>query len=83
MRENRAVDRLWNFDCEPHHSAHHKRVAGCRAGVDPDAFHLQVVADGVDPVLSPQARVLEATEGCHVAYRSIGIDPDRAGLNAR
>src|SRR5436309_9017084 len=61
-------------------SAHHERVGGRGAGVDPDALALQVLVNGLSAVLTPEARILVATERRHEADRAVGIDPDHAGL---
>src|ERR1700727_1603874 len=50
--------------------------------VDPDALFLQVFADRCETALAPNAGALIAAEGGKVAYRPIGVDPDRAGLEA-
>src|ERR1700722_4071480 len=50
--------------------------------VDPDALFLQVFADRCETALAPNAGALIAAEGGKVAYRPIGVDPDRTGLEA-
>src|SRR5271168_4829971 len=50
--------------------------------VDPDALFLQVFADRRQAAFTPNARTLIAAEGRKVAYRPIGVDPDRAGFEA-
>src|SRR5512141_1231373 len=63
-------------------SAHHERIAGLGAGVDPDAFHLQVLVDGALAVFPAHAAILVAAERRHEAHRAIRVDPYRAGLDA-
>src|ERR1700684_471013 len=50
--------------------------------VDPDALFLQVFADRRETTLAPDTGTLVAAEGGKVACRPIGVDPDRAGLEA-
>src|ERR1700678_4212213 len=48
--------------------------------IDPDALFLEVFADRRETAFAPNARTLVAAEGRKEAYRPIGVDPDRAGL---
>src|SRR6202453_3023363 len=50
--------------------------------VDPDALFLEIFADRRETAFTPDAGTLVAAEGRKVAYRPIGVDPDRAGLEA-
>src|ERR1700734_1571491 len=50
--------------------------------VDPDTLFLKVFADRREAAFAPNARTLIAAEGRKVAYRPIGVDPDRSRLEA-
>src|SRR5580693_9780040 len=50
--------------------------------IDPHALFLEVFADRRETALAPNARTLIAAKGRKVARRPIGVDPDRAGLEA-
>src|SRR5579862_7520738 len=63
-------------------SSHDEWIWGVAGDVDPDAFGLQVFADGVDTAFAADAGSFVTAEGRHVAHGAIGIHPHRACFQA-
>src|SRR5262245_31916901 len=57
-----------------------KRIRNIFRDVHPDAFRLQILADGVNPALPTDSRSLVAAKGRHVTNRPVGVDPNGSGL---
>src|SRR6202050_1871659 len=62
--------------------AHYEWIGSVAGDVDPDAFRLQVFADGVDSAFSADSGALVAPEGRHVADGAVGVHPHGAGFEA-
>ena len=62
--------------------ANHERIAGRRPRVEPYGFGLQERAGRVDAVFTADAGVLAAAKGRHETDGTIGVDPDRTGLQS-
>src|SRR5690606_30329521 len=60
--------------------AHGEGVGHIEGGRYPDAFGLEIGPDRILSVLMADAAAFMAAERRHIRYRSVGIDPDRPGL---
>src|ERR1700733_14756487 len=58
----------------------YERIWRVACNIDPNAFGLQIVANGVDAALASDAGTLVAAERRHVAHGAISVHPNGPGF---